>query len=402
MKTKAATIDFGTSKIVTLYAESGGFNRCDIIGSGTVPYDGYMDGDWNDDRETLKRKINDSVSAAELEAKEHISEIYVGVPSEYIRVLIHEGQARIMAEDGRVTDDDLDNVQDDAAEKLNLQETEGIVIHRSPAWFAVDDGPKGMQPVGTRGNTIKGLISFITADSYFINDIRDLLCSMGLTVLGFLSPTLGTSELLIPIAERDRAAALIDVGYLNTEVSIVQGDALIYHAVLPRGGADMRAGLATELQISFNSAERLKRDYVFMPDEFDQQGDPEVIDESGNRISFSKDRVQRIVEQASNELIEMIDLTIKDARDLLTAKSQIYLTGGGLAMMRGGREMLAKKLGRTVKGALAKATKLTSPAFASSLGLANLVFDSIEQRSPQDESLPGRLADGLRNMFSRK
>ena len=34
-------IDFGTSKIVTLIAQSGGVNRCDIIGSGTVPYDGF-------------------------------------------------------------------------------------------------------------------------------------------------------------------------------------------------------------------------------------------------------------------------------------------------------------------------------------------------------------------------
>lgn len=41
MKTQVAAIDFGTSKIVTLIAQSGGVNRCDIIGSGTVPYDGF-------------------------------------------------------------------------------------------------------------------------------------------------------------------------------------------------------------------------------------------------------------------------------------------------------------------------------------------------------------------------
>ena len=35
MKTVAAAIEFGTSKIITLLAESGGFTRCEIIGSGT-------------------------------------------------------------------------------------------------------------------------------------------------------------------------------------------------------------------------------------------------------------------------------------------------------------------------------------------------------------------------------
>ena len=35
MRTQVAAIEFGTSKIVTVIAENGGFNRCDIIGSGT-------------------------------------------------------------------------------------------------------------------------------------------------------------------------------------------------------------------------------------------------------------------------------------------------------------------------------------------------------------------------------
>lgn len=60
MKTVAAAIDFGTSKIVTLLAESGGFNRCDIIGSGTVPYDGYADGENSPKRfpEAIRSSIN--------------------------------------------------------------------------------------------------------------------------------------------------------------------------------------------------------------------------------------------------------------------------------------------------------------------------------------------------------
>ena len=47
MKTTVATIDFGTSKIVALIAETSGRQRCDIIGAGTVVYDGYLEGRWN-------------------------------------------------------------------------------------------------------------------------------------------------------------------------------------------------------------------------------------------------------------------------------------------------------------------------------------------------------------------
>ena len=48
MKSTIAAIDFGTSKIVTLVAEDNGNRRCDIIGAGTAPYEGFLDGEWND------------------------------------------------------------------------------------------------------------------------------------------------------------------------------------------------------------------------------------------------------------------------------------------------------------------------------------------------------------------
>ena len=63
MKTQIAAIDFGTSKIVTLIAANGGMDRCEIVGSGTVPYDGYSDGDWNTPGQMLKC-VRESIAAA--------------------------------------------------------------------------------------------------------------------------------------------------------------------------------------------------------------------------------------------------------------------------------------------------------------------------------------------------
>lgn len=85
MKTVAAAIEFGTSKITTLIAENSGYNRCDIIGSGTVPYAGYTGGVWNEP-ERLREAVEASIHAAEVEAKRSVKEIYVGVPCENIHV----------------------------------------------------------------------------------------------------------------------------------------------------------------------------------------------------------------------------------------------------------------------------------------------------------------------------
>ena len=383
MKTQVAAIDFGTSKVVTLIAQSGGVNRCDIIGSGTVPYDGFAQGDWNTP-EQLARVARDSIAAAELEANSKVREIYIGVPGEFTHVCT--GEAEITLESaGEITEDDVNRVQDAVADELKIAELGGYVMHRSPAWFVVDDGKKTMMPLGAHGERLRAQVSFVVAEPVFIEDMKNLMGSLGVAILGFLSPTLGESLLLLSIEERDRVALLVDVGYLNTEVSVVEGDAITYHAMLPQGGGQITADLCEELRIPMRAAEQIKRRYVFNPDEFDQDAYAEVAGANGERLSFPREYIRRPLEKSMDELCDMIDLTLKnDAAGLLGPRSQVFLTGGGIALMRGGREYLATKLGHPVKVPVAKSARMNSPVYASALGLVDLIFDSIEQQGPKE------------------
>lgn len=383
MKTQVAAIDFGTSKVVTLIAQSGGVNRCDIIGSGTVPYDGFSQGDWNTP-EQLARVARDSIAAAELEANSKVREIYVGVPGEFTHVCTGEAEVTLDTP-GEITEDDVNRVQDAVAEELKIAELGGYVMHRSPAWFSLDDGKKTMMPLGVHGERLRAQVSFMVAEPVFVEDMKQLLCGMGITILGFLSPTLGESLLLLSLEERDRAAMLVDVGYLNTEVCVVEGDAVTYHALLPQGGGQITADICEELRIPMRAAEQIKRRYVFNPDEFDQHAYCEASGAGGERLSFPREHVKRPLEKSVDELCDMIDLTLKnDAAGHLGPRSQVFLTGGGIALMRGGREYLASKLGRPVKVPVAKSAKMNSPVYASALGLIDLIFDSIEQQTAKE------------------
>jgi len=388
MKTQIAAIEFGTSKIVTVIAQSGGLDRLDIIGSGTVPYDGYSDGDWNTPGQMIQR-VRDSIAAAELEANTKIKEIYVGVPGEYIHV--RSAETEVELPDGMVDEAAINAVQDAAADKLRIGEEGGLVMHRTPSWFMVDDGKKTMTP-GGKGSRLRAMTTFFIADPQFIEDVSEMIGRQNITILGFLSCSLGESLLVLSMDDRDRVAVLIDVGYLNTEISVVEGDAIIYHAILPRGGGHITADLATRLRIPMRAAEQIKRGYVFNPDEFDANSFSEVYDESGRRMTFPRENVSKIVEESFAELAGMIDMTLRnDVEPLLGKKSQIFLTGGGIALMRGAREVLAAKINRPIKISAAKSSKLNSPVFSASLGLADLVFNSIESQDRQDERLGSRL-----------
>ena len=76
------------------------------------------------------------------------------------------------------------------------------------------------------------------------------------------------------------------------------------------------------------------------------------------------------------EAMEAIRDAIADSGVKMGQWSPVYLTGGGLAINRGGREFLAAKLERTVRELPRKAVKLSSPAYSSALGLLDLLIDT--------------------------
>lgn len=373
MKTMAAAIDFGTSKIVTIMAESGDYRRCSILGSGIAQYDGYSDdGRWNDP-DKLNDAIKASVLQAERESKRSVSEVYVGVPGECTRVYIREAQLEL-GQDGIVTLKDAGDILEKVVAQLNANQ--GSVLSYSPAYYQVDGGEYTMRPVGMSGRTLSAKVSVIAASLDFMDDVELRLRNLNIKVKGFMAPAMGEAVLLMPPEERDRTVAMVDVGYLHTELMIMQGDALVDYRVLPVGGGDVAADLAYGLEVPFKTAEEVKRAFAF-----DGDGDIELGDGGSGTRRFERGFTNEIITARVDELADMVREVLEDTDAKPDAKAPLYLTGGGIALMRGGREYLSKALKRDIKIPSARAGKLNSPPYASALGLIDMVFDKIDMQN---------------------
>lgn len=364
-------MDFGTSKIVALVAETSGKQRCDIIGAGIATYDGFMEGRWN-----APDLLNDAIAGAVREAEEQshtrIREVNVGVPGDFSTVRTVEVKVELQGADPKVTERDIDELF--ARATSDLGDVRGSVIHRSPAWFVVDDGKKTLEPMGMHGYELRAMVSFVIADQFFLEDVTERFRSMGITVSGCFSTPTGQSMLFIPDEERDRTAVLVDMGYLNTEVMTVEGDAITSLKTVPMGGGHIAADLAYGLDVTLASAEQIKRAYIYGLTA--GQSDFEGSDRDGNTKTFKREDVEKVLEPRAEELCEAIRDAIRDSGVKLSSWSPVYLTGGGLAINRGGRDFLAAKLDKPVRELPRKAVKLSSPAYSSSLGLLDLIIDT--------------------------
>lgn len=401
MKSTIAVIDFGTSKVVTLIATAEGYDvrSCNIHGVGSVPYEGFYNGDWNNSEEIVD-VVSQSIELARQNAgiKNKISEIYIGVPGEFTDIRVFNVSLNIQDPEPRIKAEHIDKIFELAEEKYEMSTssdlgdfnaTQNMILHRTAAWFMVDNGKKTLEPVNQKGRELSAMVCYILANDNFREYMSKLMEVLKIKVLGFSSSLLGLSSLCIPEHERDNMAALIDVGYLNTDFIIAEGDAIIYHKTIPIGGGHVSAALASRFDVPLKSvAETLKRQFEFNLD--DPEKEYEINASEGARpYIFKHSDVEAEVLPVVDALCEEIQNSIDESGCRLTEKSSVYLSGGGLALNKGGREYISNKLNRSVREPAKKVVRMQEPFYASSMGLMHTIFMELRSGNLNDSGIKG-------------
>ena len=325
MKTTVTSLDFGTSKIVTLVAENSGAQRCDIVGAGIVTYNGFLEDGWNNPAE-IDDCIREAISQAEQQSHHKIREVNIGVPGAFTKVYVTEARVSLTGADPHVTASDVRAVFKKATENLGLENLPGEIINSSPAWFRVDDGKKTLEPVGLKGRELTALISFVVGNRFFLDDVATRLHNMDIKPKHFFSTPAGEAMLYLPEEDRDRTAVLIDIGYLNTEVMAVEGDALIFHKCIDIGGGHIAADLSEQLDISFkNAEEKIKQPFVYSKSATPETYEIPAMNDQMAR-SFTRDEVAPIIMGRVDEIAEEIKKALEESGVKLGNWSNVYLT----------------------------------------------------------------------------
>jgi len=154
----------------------------------------------------------------------------------------------------------------------------------------------------------------------------------------------------------------------------VEGDAITFLKSIPMGGGHIAADLAYGLEITLDSAEQIKRSFVYGLST--GQGTVDGQTREGNPKTLTREEVEKVLEPRAEEICEAVRDAIKESGVKLSNWSPVYLTGGALAINRGGRDFLSARLDKPVRELPRKAVKLSSPAYSSALGLLDLIIDN--------------------------
>ncbi len=375
-----AIIDVGSEDIAVYIGSFDKARSFHVKASAECAYDGFQDSDWLN-KELLKEHVCTAINKALYGIDCKISSIYVGVPGEFTKVQLCDSSTSFGTLH-KVTSVDVDRLYED---NDSVGDDEYSSINYSTIFYSIDGKKRTVDPIGMSVRTLSLKSSYILCRNDFIADFNEILSTYS-KVIKFISTPWAECISLFNSDIRDQGAVLVDVGYITTDVSYIVGDGLCGLGSVSLGGGHMIYDLSFGLNIPYNTARYVKTNVDFaLPD--NKALTISVVTDEGEQL-VEASYVNMIAESRVDEICEKIAAVIDNFGIECPSYLKVYLTGGGMADMRGITSIVAKNLDRVCELKIANLPVCKGSAFMSSVaGLIQVVSNHDKSRASMLASL---------------
>ena len=391
----AAVLDIGSSKIVCLCGSFVNRDGITVHGVSVCPYKGYQNGAFLDQR-ALNNAVVEAVSKTEQEARMRIREMAINVPAPFCKIVMTEAALPIGSRSKRVMAEDIDDVISLSLKKVKLSDY--VLMHSTPVSFSVGGVVSATLPTGAKTEELGALVSHMYVQESFIQSMERALTPLDIEISMNVSSQLCGALAIIPEKERVRPAILIDVGYTHTDVSLVENAALTDSRSIDVGGKHIASDLAFGLDVPLDTAEQVKRRYVFLQEPLSTTEIVRLTNGGAKRVDHAA--IELIIEARAGELVSLIRAAIKDMGVSPEASPVTYLTGGGLAMMKGGIDYLKRGLQLSISRDTPWVADMDTPNYTSAFAALDFVLRATSDDVVLDTT-PASIANRLRNLFTK-
>ena len=393
-------VDIGTTKVATVVGEVNKFEQIETICSTSYKCSGLKKGKIINEEE-ICLSIAKNIKEAEDETNLKINSAYVTIPGKYVTIVQNSITKEVKDKYSGVS---IRDVQNAIMQVKDIEIPDGkTLIDIVPDKIVLDNGTVVTDPVGALSSSFTLSAQIIIADKDYVRQLNNIFKKAGLEIDGIVPITLAERNLILDKNELHDNIAIIDVGAENTDIGVFEGSTFLYTNSIPVGGENITNDIAMVLNISYEEADKLKKQYGLALKSF-IDNDNDII------LNTCKDSNKNKIIKSS-ELIEIIEARIEDMfliinKDLTNQgiKSRInnvILTGQGITNISKSDVAGKINLNIPVKVSTGRLIGATKPAYRTSYALVRYiasrqftktVSSSIDTKS--DESF-------LKNIFER-
>jgi cell division protein FtsA len=381
-------LDIGTTKIVAMVGRKNEHGKLEILGMGRSDSLGVTRGVVANIEKTVQ-SIKDAVTEAENRSGVDIRIVNVGIAGQHIKSLQHRGIRVRNSLDDEISQEDIDLLINDMFKLVTLPGEE--IIDVLPQEFIVDNEQGIKDPIGMSGIRLEANFHIITGQVAAAKNIHKCVQKSGLEVQDVILEPIASSAAVLSEEEKEAGVVLVDIGGGTTDVAIFQDGIIRHTAVIPFGGNVITEDIKEGCSIIKNQAELLK--VKFGSALANESQENEIVSIPGLRGREPKEislkNLSHIIQARTEEIIEHIYYEIKNSGYENKLIAGMVITGGGSQMKHIGQLFeyvtgMDTRIGYPNEYlAQGNAEEITSPMFATSVGLILKGFDKLNKQKGQ-------------------
>ena len=321
---------------------------------------GYEQGEWFDADDTRSVAIS-VLKEAMRNAESRSKRIFIGVPAEFTTV-VKKDVAITLDRERRIIDADIDFLlkKGDTFDGSNY-----ALINSSAISFSINTSDKLYRDVrGLVASKVVGTISYILCEKSFVRFFDEIVASLGFKDVKYISTAWAEGITLFEKEERDEPYVLVDIGYISSSIIIGRGEGLEDMKSFSLGGGHISADMCEAVDIDFELAEKA-RELVDLNLNYQ---DNEILVGDGEQVIYGVE-ASEVVKAKLDLFAEIIYGVLEQSNVKLPSYAPLYLTGEGIASIRGVKKYLSSTLGINVDIVMPKLPGYAKPCNSTKISL---------------------------------
>ena len=323
-----AGLNIGNSKLSCVVCDYKDFNNINILSLINVPTKDLKKNIIINYR-NLFSEIKSLINESEKNSQTKLNSININIPT--IDSISEYYDSEIMIEDEKISDLHIKKIINQS-KFLTKNENYFEIINNIIA-YELDNKFFYSDPIGNYADNIKIYFYRLLLNKKFINNVKNLIKDLNLSVDSFIPTPLSSSLSTLSEDEKNLGSICIDLGHSSTSFSIFENKQFVFCDAFLVGSNNVTNDIARGVSTTVTSAERLKTLYgsvISSPsDEHEIIEVPMISGENNQFNQINRSTVNSIIKPRIEETLEIVWQKIKQ-NNLHTKKiNNLVLTGGG-------------------------------------------------------------------------
>lgn len=364
-------IDIGTSKVCCCLGQINKFNQVEILNSSSVTCDGFKKGKIVS-TDAVARAIRFAVSDIETMQDFIIKSAYVNIVGKHVSIFKTKYSVKLDDKYEGVTQKNIDTIIKSVGE-IEIPEGQQI-IDIVPSKFITDTKITD-DPIGIFTDVLEAELDVIIADKQVVKTIVLAMQKAGLMIDGIVINGFAMKDIVLTEEEKTKGVLLLDVGAGNIDISVFKNNGIVYTDSIPIGGDTITNDISLGLQISYQEADKLKKQYglasvAYIDNDYNITLTTYSGEEKMKTVKCSE--IVEIISARVEEMFELIKQTLTN-NQLDGIVSACVISGQGFNSINKTEKLAEQILKMDVRFGSAKMANLIKPECATAYGVVKYI-----------------------------